>query len=154
MSSDEVASRDAFFGLSPIRRPRRLRLLPTRVWTAEQWHRIQRGHMAESMEGHWCAFAEGDRVFLHRTWTGYGIYEATFEPFEGGFRIAEAVVETHWRRYAPVISRYAAQHYSVLLEGVLASIAMEEWPADLQQRSDEVQALMTGANRRRWWRRK
>jgi hypothetical protein len=44
------------------------------------------------MDDHWHAFVEQDRLFLHRSWTGIGIYEVEFEPVPGGWQVREAVV--------------------------------------------------------------
>lgn len=86
--------------LQRISVPRPLPVLPTRVWSDEEWERIQRGHRSQDMDGRWHVFAEGPVVFLHRSWTGHGIFEATFAPADGGgWRIAEAVVERDQDRY-------------------------------------------------------
>ena len=42
-----------------------------------------------------------NRLFAHRSWTGLGVYEATFAPTEGGHVIESAIVtgnETEFRR--------------------------------------------------------
>ncbi len=41
----------------------------------------------------WLAFMEDDRLFLHRSWTGHGIYEVTFAAKETGFVATSARVE-------------------------------------------------------------
>ena len=55
---------------------------------------IEAGHVSTDMDDKWNAFVEGTRLFLHRSWTGRGIYEASFAEADGGWRIAEAVVES------------------------------------------------------------
>ena len=49
----------------------------------------------------WLAFMEDDRLFLHRSWTGHGIYEATFAATEKGFVMISACVEGDPARYQP-----------------------------------------------------
>jgi hypothetical protein len=44
------------------------------------------------MDDRWDAYVEADQLFLHRSWTGLGIYEAQFAEADGGWRICEAVV--------------------------------------------------------------
>jgi O-acetyl-ADP-ribose deacetylase (regulator of RNase III) len=44
----------------------------------DQYSALKRGLRPRTMEDKWFAFFEGDRLFLHRSWTGYGIYEVTF----------------------------------------------------------------------------
>ena len=47
--------------------------------------RLSRDYMQKIASGYqpvwdqrWLAFMEDDCLFLHRTWTGYGVYEVTF----------------------------------------------------------------------------
>ncbi|MFC0438042.1 hypothetical protein [Kutzneria buriramensis] len=79
--------------LVPIREPRLLSEVPRRVWTDEQWERIQLGFRARDMDDRWHLFAEGDRLFLHRSWLGDGRYEATFSKAADGYRITRVLVE-------------------------------------------------------------
>ena len=65
---------------------------PPRTWSDSESTKIREGHRARNMDDHWCAFVEQDRLFLHRSWTGIGIYEVQFEPVPGGWRVREAVV--------------------------------------------------------------
>ena len=79
--------------LAPIRKPRVLSEVPQRVWTEEEWERIQLGFRARDMDDRWHLFVEGDRLFLHRSWLGDGRYEATFSKVPGGYRITRVFVE-------------------------------------------------------------
>ncbi|MGW4348276.1 hypothetical protein ACWEL8_24825 [Streptomyces sp. NPDC004690] len=53
--------------------------LPQRIWSDEDWERIQRGYGAQDMDEKWNVFTEGEVVFFHRSWTGYGVFAATFD---------------------------------------------------------------------------
>jgi hypothetical protein len=54
-----------------------------------------------------CAWPQQDVVFLHRSWTGHGIYEARFAPAEdGGQRIVRAVIESDRERYRAADEEY------------------------------------------------
>ena len=61
----------------PILAPVPMSLLPSRSWSQEQWRRIELGYQARDMDEKWDVFVEDRVVFLHRSWTGYGIYAAT-----------------------------------------------------------------------------
>jgi hypothetical protein len=120
MSAPERLTRSSFSpGLLPMVAPHALTVLPGRVWSDAEWDRIQLGYRSRDMDEKWDVFVEGDVVFLHRSWTGYGILEATFAPVEGGgWRIARAVVERDPERY-----RGADEEFdSVLLELVLSGL--------------------------------
>jgi len=74
------------------------------------------------MDEKWNVFAEDDVVYLHRSWTGHGIYEAAFVPADGGWRIAQAAVEGDPERH-----RFADNEYDcVMLELVLSAIVLGE----------------------------
>ena len=54
---------------------------------------IAMGYVPVDMNGKWFAFMEGDCLYLHRSWTGLGIYGVTFAAKETGFMITSARVE-------------------------------------------------------------
>ncbi|MER5782483.1 hypothetical protein ABT104_12265 [Streptomyces mobaraensis] len=100
MSPDERLTRSSFSGrMQPIVTPQPMPLLPGRIWSDKDWERIQRGCRARDMDERWDVFVEDDVVSLHRSWTGHGIFQATFAPGEGGRRITAAVVERNRKRY-------------------------------------------------------
>jgi hypothetical protein len=75
------------------------------------------------MDEKWIVFTEDDVVYLHRSWTGHGIYEATLVPADGGgWRIAQAVVEGDSERYRSADDEYDC----VMLELVLSAIVLGE----------------------------
>lgn len=83
--------------VSPIRQ--RVALPPPRLL-------LSRGQMQAVALGHrpvwddrWLAFMEDDRLFLHRSWTGHGIFEATFAATSGGFVVTSALTEGDPCRY-------------------------------------------------------
>jgi hypothetical protein len=45
---------------------------------------IRRGHRSQDMDDKWHAFVEDQRLYLHRSWTGMGVYEAQFAPEVSG----------------------------------------------------------------------
>lgn len=74
---------------------------PARVWTRGEMGIIRRGYVPQIMDEKWFIFMEGDRLFAHRSWTGIGIYEATFARTRRGYVIESAVVtgdDTEYRR--------------------------------------------------------
>ncbi|MEV1287933.1 hypothetical protein [Micromonospora sp. NPDC049679] len=118
MEADPVTRAD-FYRLIPIGRPEPI-APPTRVWTAAQWGRIRRGVNAELLDEPWLALVEGDRLSLHRSWSGYGIYYADFAPCGGGHRIHSAWVEGDRERYR----RGTDRHEAVLLETVIRVVIL------------------------------
>jgi hypothetical protein len=113
--------------LSPLIAPVPMTQLPQRVWSQWQWDLIRRGYLAQDMDGKWDVFVEDHVAFLHRSWTGNGIFEATFSPAaDGGWRISGAAVGTSRARAV------SADFDRILLELVLCAIVLGEPAAGLR----------------------
>lgn len=115
-----------------------LSLLPDQVWTDGDWDRIQLGHLARGMDERWNAFVEGNRLFLHRSWTGHRIYEAHFAPRPGGggWIITRALMESDPRRHRRTSDAYDA----VMLELLVSSVLLGERSNRLLQRLSELRS--------------
>ena len=79
--------------VSPIRKPVAIPP-PNMLLSREDMQAIALGYAPIDMNDKWLAFMEDDRLFLHRSWTGYGIYEATFAAKETGFVVTSARIES------------------------------------------------------------
>ena len=101
---------------------------PARVWTDDEMASIRRGYIPWIMDEKWFIFMEGNRLFAHRSWTGIGVYEATFAPTDSGHVIESAVVtgdETKYRRSSD-------EDESLTLEVLIASFLLKETPSEEQ----------------------
>ncbi|WP_329526701.1 hypothetical protein [Streptomyces sp. NBC_01462] len=141
MTADAPITRESFRRLHPINSPRPVAQLPNRVWTDEDWDRIRRGYRARDMDEKWNVFAEADVVFMHRSWTGRGLYEASFAPVTGGGRrIASAVVEADGERY-----RSRGDDYDrLMMELIISAIVLGEPATDLRAGLVELTARSSG----------
>lgn len=80
---------------------------PEMILSPEEMQEIAKGYRPIDMSDKWVAFMEDNHLFLHRSWTGHGIYEVTFAAKgfswtnETGFMPTSARVETDPRRYNP-----------------------------------------------------
>ncbi|WP_327123421.1 hypothetical protein [Streptomyces sp. NBC_01727] len=116
--------------------------LPQRIWSDEDWERIQRGYASRDMDEKWDVFTEGEVVFLHRSWTGNGAFAATFAPVDGGgWRIARAVVERDPERYRGTDEDYDC----LMLELVISAIVLGEPASDLRSKLVELTRRKSGA---------
>ena len=105
--SDDDGHPDKCWGhTSPVREPVAIPP-PEMVLSREEMREIALGYRPIDMNDKWLAFMEDDRLFLHRSWTGYGIYEVRFAAKgfswtnETGFMPTSARVESDPRRYNP-----------------------------------------------------
>jgi hypothetical protein len=144
MPAEERVTRSTFSRRrpEPISAPQPLSRLPQRIWSDEDWERIQRGYAARDMDEKWNVFTEGDVVHLHRSWTGKGVFAATFAPVaDGGWRIAHAVVERDPARYRNTDDDYDR----VMLELVLSAIVLGEPATGLHAELVELTRRRSGA---------
>ncbi|KUL46148.1 hypothetical protein ADL22_10820 [Streptomyces sp. NRRL F-4489] len=117
--------------------------VPDRVWSEREWERIQQGYHAQDMDEKWNAFVEGDVLFLHRSWTGRGVYEASFAPIAGGGRkIVSAVVEADTRHYRSP----GDEHDQLMLELVISAIVLGEPATELRAALRDLTARLSGKN--------
>jgi hypothetical protein len=105
--------------LEPIRLPRTLPP-PVDTWSSSEWARIRIGVTPRDEDDRWVAVVEGSRLFLHRSWTGAGIYEAEFdETADGSWRIVSAVVESDEDTYRPEADSVEADKLAALVDVLL-----------------------------------
>lgn len=68
--------------------PQESSCIPANIrFTHEEFQAIRRGFVPESMEDKWFAYVEGDHIHIHRSWTGYQVYDCLFEENEEGVTI-------------------------------------------------------------------
>ena len=78
------------------------------------------------MDDKWHAFVENDRLFLHRSWTGRGVYEAQFARVGDGWSITELLVSGDRGSYRRASDAYEA----VFVEAIVDGILLGKWDTD------------------------
>lgn len=80
--------------------------------------RIRQGFLPSVMEEKWFAWYAVDRLHLHRSWTGFTVFEIRFVPARTGWRAVEAVANRDPEQYS---SNDAADchHIPELIDGLL-----------------------------------
>jgi hypothetical protein len=77
------------------------------------------------MEEKWDAFVEGNRLYLHRSWTGNGIYEVQFARDGDAWVISELLVCGNPERY-----RRGGDAFEVAqVEGLIDGVLLGDWEA-------------------------
>jgi hypothetical protein len=95
---------------------------PDRIWSDADWRLIGHGHKSADMDDKWNALAEEHRLYLHRSWTGRGIYEAEFAQVAGGWQIVAAVVEGNRGSYRRHEDAYETALLEALIDGKLLGV--------------------------------
>jgi len=76
MLEAERATRQSWPNTKPLP-PQRSRLSLQRTFTEQEYARIRLGFIPERMEDKWFMFTEEDTLYVHRSWTGYCVYQLT-----------------------------------------------------------------------------
>ncbi|TDC78165.1 ADP-ribosylglycohydrolase family protein [Streptomyces hainanensis] len=118
---------------APPRRPEPIPV-PDLVWTPGQWQRVRHGVRSQSMDDRWDAYLEGDHLFLHRSWTGYGVFQVTVAEDPAGWRPVAALVESDPERYR----RLGDEAESAFLELFLRAWYMDDTRPELWERYQEL----------------
>jgi hypothetical protein len=92
---------------------------PSGRWTEAEWSRIKQGCVPAAMEDKWFAFVEDERLYLHRSWTGFGVYEAQFTRDDRGWMIAEALVAGDHDTYRRGSDAYESLLLELLIDAIL-----------------------------------
>jgi len=120
--------------------------------------RIRLGTLPLDMDDKWFIFMEDNQLHLHRSWTGHGIYEATFTKTDSDHRISAAVVTNDNERYR----RSSVDAERARLERLIGVLLLDEhpdqpWPGDETQgphlglalgdiTTERVDAIVNAAN--------
>lgn len=104
---------------------------PRRVWTDEEMWFVRRGWMARAMEEKWHGWMESDRLFLSRSWTGYGIYVVDFMQVGDGWRISKVLGEADLDIYQ---GRYSEAYESVNVETAIVRMLLGRYEEKLEKR--------------------
>jgi O-acetyl-ADP-ribose deacetylase len=120
-------------GLSRLSKPETIGA-PVRRWSDAEWERIRLGHHSSEMEDKWNAFIEDQQLFLHRSWTGFGIYEASFVRDGDGWMITTARVTGDREIY----KRGTDAYETLMLEALIGGVLLGRWPEDFQERLNSL----------------
>ncbi len=103
---------------------KRARLALERSYSPEQYAEIALGFIPREMEDKWFIFLEADRLYLHRSWTGFCLYEARFEQRDGRYHIAEAWVNRSRRQYTETNLTVDTEQLAFLIDRLLLGLSL------------------------------
>jgi hypothetical protein len=105
-----------------------------RAYAADEFARIKEGDVPQEMEDKWFTFYEEPWLYLHRSWTGFGIYQVRFEQTDGGGRVVEALVSRDPEQYGSTNSTSDALLLALLLDGYAGRDTEAGWKHYLASR--------------------
>lgn len=96
-----------------------------RVFTPEQFLRLQEGKIPRVMEDKWFIYYDHDKeyLFLHRSWTGMPIYRVAFIHRDDGVHVTEALLayEPGWE-----LTSERLEYEALVLDFLLSNLLLGE----------------------------
>jgi hypothetical protein len=88
-------------------------------FSESEWERISFGYVPFVMEQKWFIYVHDETAFLHRSWTGFCLYQVRFEPRGGRWHVREAWVADDPEVYNRSDDAYEASVLDALIRNLL-----------------------------------
>ena len=95
---------------------KRVKLAFNRAFSNEERDRIKAGLIPKEMEDKWFIYFEDDTLYLHRSWTGFCIYQICFAQDEKGFHALSVEVNRDPEQYRETDNKLELQILKRLIE--------------------------------------
>jgi hypothetical protein len=118
MLQPERATRQSWPNLKPLP-AQRSQLSLQRAFTEQEYERIRLGFIPERMEDKWFMFAEDDTLYIHRSWTGYCIYQLRLNKEGANYVVGEAFVNRDESQYSGNNDSYDEELTMFLIDHLL-----------------------------------
>jgi ADP-ribosylglycohydrolase len=130
----------------PIDNPKRIEIALT--FTDKQFSKLSKGLIPREMEDKWFIFYENGALYFHRSWTGYGIYQAPLTKEHGSYSIKEFWAERNQEKYKNEDDNTDIETISFLIASGLLGIDVCEIYANqhIPSRTDSMTGLKGWSN--------
>ena len=113
------------------------------TFTADEADLLRRGLVPKEMEDKWFMFWESDSLFVHRSWTGQGVYRVDFRQAGNQLEVTRALVTAGTLHYR----RGTDQDEVALLDFLIRGLLLHQpvaFPVPANEAPGLYQAHMTG----------
>jgi hypothetical protein len=95
----------------------------SRLFSAREINQIKMGFRPENMDEKWFIFYEQECLYMHRSWTGFCIYEVHFERQARDSVVCEIQVNRNSKQYGVSDDSYDAQMAFWVIDFILLGCA-------------------------------
>jgi hypothetical protein len=123
--------------IKPLPKKRSL-ISADRQFTLAEMNRIRRGYIPMAMEEKWFIFFKRNRLFFHRSWTGYCVFVAHFKRSQDGYVLHLIEANRNRRQYTEEDDAYDAKLVSDILDNFLLAPQTSKGPSGLSAALDQA----------------
>lgn len=88
-------------------------------FSSDEYDRLQCGSIPEQMEDKWFIYFKDNKLYCHRSWTGFCIYIAEFEVSEESSKIIKVTVNRDGEQYSERDNNWDCQFLVYLIDLLL-----------------------------------
>ena len=128
---DEIATRSSRKSLKPLPAAKK-QLSFTRTFTSNEYRQITFGHIPKDMDDKWFVFFENDKIYFHRSWTGFCEYEVELQSRGENYSIKSVWVNRDPSQYEGTDDEFDLETVAFLIDRLL--LGKRKWfvnPYDL-----------------------
>ena len=112
------ATRESWTFVKPLPQ-QRAALSFERAFTEEEYELIRQGVIPEEMENKWFIFVEEDVLYVHRSWTGFCMYQVRLKKEGAEYRVVEAFANRDSNQYSATDDHYDVKLLNFLIDHFL-----------------------------------
>lgn len=98
---------------------------PERQWSDTEWNRIAAGLVPLDMDDRWFVYVEDHTLYVHRSWTGFGIFEARFQRTSSAWFMASAFVSGDPEQYRRSSDAYESLFLLTVIDHLVLHLGCE-----------------------------
>lgn len=114
----QTATRESWTNLQPLP-AQRAALSIQREFTQQEYDQIRLGFIPERMEDRWCIFLEQVTLYVHRSWTGYCIFQLSLVKEGATYQAREAFANRQQSQYGGTDAEYDEELLAYLISSLL-----------------------------------
>lgn len=114
----ERATRQSWPDAKPLP-AQRAQLALQRAFTEQEYEQIRLGFIPEQMEDKWFMFVEDDTLYIHRSWTGFCIYQLALVKENSNYVVGEAFANRDPSQYSSAGDLYDEKMALFLIDFLL-----------------------------------
>ena len=122
---DRIAKRDDWKAI--VMPDSRSTIAFTRQYSDREFGRLSAGLIPREMEDKWFIYYEEPDLYLHRSWTGYCVYQVRFHPDGRFFSATSAVVNRDASQYTETVDEYDTMLLGILMDQRAGRDTEKQW---------------------------